>query len=101
MLHVPKESVIAASNVQNVMGDIMLLLSGAIEMSQSSQSTSESPSSGLKAESRRSALNLESPSYNLNTSHSTLWTYSSKHALLQTGTAVAMICPRQARFTLY
>ena len=25
VLHVPKESVIAASNVQNVMGDIMLL----------------------------------------------------------------------------
>ena len=59
MLHVPKESVIAASNVQNVMGDIMLLLSGAIEMSHNSQSTGESPSSGLKAESRRSALNLE------------------------------------------
>ena len=33
VLHVPKESVIAASNVQNVMGDIMLLLSGAIKMS--------------------------------------------------------------------
>ena len=35
MLHVPKESVIAASNIQDVMGDIMLLLSGAIEMSHS------------------------------------------------------------------
>ena len=63
MLHVPKESAIAASNVQNVMGCCCQVQSRC--PTKSSQSTGESPSSGLKAESRRSALNLESPSTTL------------------------------------